>query len=901
MIKMSQVSITALLSLMVLCPTVSHSGTTITVSGVTYNLETITSTGTSTWVAPSGVSSIEYLIVGGGGGGGNGGGGGGGVLTGTYSVTAGSSYSINVGGGAAGGDRSGINPRGNASNGQNSTAFGQTALGGGGGAFGAPWYGFLGTAGSSGGGGSYDNTSGGGSGTAGQGNSGGRSDATSYGGGGGGGGAGQAGGNATNESATVGRGGNGGDGIASAITGTSVYYGGGGGGGANTGGAAATGGSEGGNGGGGDGAKTNGAGGGAGTSNTGGGGGGAEPTGGSNGGAGGSGVVMFRYVLTPEIDVVSSESGAVGDGGTDAQNTESVGIVKTVTYTINNTGTKALTINATPSSSNLNNVSSVTITAPASSSINAGSSTTFTVSYTPTSIASFSFDLAISNDDANESVYNIAVSGTANDTTAPVLSGFPSNINQTAEAGASSVIVTYSAPTATDNSSGTVTIARTTGLASGSAFPIGITTVTYTATDPAGNVHTQSFTVTITPFDSLTNTRKYIGELLDTRSRSILQHQPDLERRINRLKNKPTHGNGIDGLGLSLKSTKLPFAAHLSKTSFNLHASLSQAHVAHVPSSFKGNPIQILGAFGVSPEVHNDAPHINDKALTEAFQPISDGSAVAPSLAYLSNQPTNSKASFRPFDIWLEAWMDQVRTNDSQGRFSTTHLGADYVFNSDILVGLSVQRDWISFSGKSTVNTTKAVGWMMTPYLTTKLTDNLYADVGIGWGKGQNKTSPFGTYTDSFNSERWLASMAMVGDFNVNQIKIKPTARLSYFKESTAAYKDTFNVTIPSFEVKTGSFVFGPKISTHFVSDNETKYSPFITLNGVWQFSNNNAGLTQNASSNFSNKEAHVNIETGVDLHFKNDSHLNGSINYNGIGNDNYKSWGVNMSVYRNF
>ena len=898
---MSQVIITALLSLMVLCPTVSHSGTTITVSGVTYNLETITSTGTSTWVAPSGVSSIEYLIVGGGGGGGNGGGGGGGVLTGTYSVTAGSSYSINVGGGAAGGDRSGINPRGNASNGQNSTAFGQTALGGGGGAFGAPWYGFLGSAGSSGGGGSYDNTSGGGSGTAGQGNSGGRSDATSYGGGGGGGGAGQAGGNATNESATVGRGGNGGDGIASAITGTSVYYGGGGGGGANTGGAAATGGSEGGNGGGGDGAKTNGAGGGAGTSNTGGGGGGAEPTGGSNGGAGGSGVVMFRYVLTPEIDVVSSESGAVGDGGTDAQNTESVGIVKTVTYTINNTGTKALTINATPSSSNLNNVSSVTITAPASSSINAGSSTTFTVSYTPTSIASFSFDLAISNDDANESVYNIAVSGTANDTTAPVLSGFPSNINQTAEAGASSVIVTYSAPTATDNSSGTVTIARTTGLASGSAFPIGITTVTYTATDPAGNVHTQSFTVTITPFDSLTNTRKYIGELLDTRSRSILQHQPDLERRINRLKNKPTHGNGIDGLGLSLKSTKLPFAAHLSKTSFNLHASLSQAHVAHDPSSFKGNPIQILGAFGVSPEVHNDAPHINDKALTEAFQPIGDGSAVAPSLAYLSNQPTNSKASFRPFDIWLEAWMDQVRTNDSQGRFSTTHLGADYVFNSDILVGLSVQRDWISFSGKSTVNTTKAVGWMMTPYLTTKLTDNLYADVGIGWGKGQNKTSPFGTYTDSFNSERWLASMAMVGDFNVNQIKIKPTARLSYFKESTAAYKDTFNVTIPSFEVKTGSFVFGPKISTHFVSNNETKYSPFITLNGVWQFSNNNAGLTQNASSNFSNKEAHVNIETGVDLHFKNDSHLNGSINYNGIGNDNYKSWGVNMSVYRNF
>ena len=190
---------------------------------------------------------------------------------------------------------------------------------------------------------------------------------------------------------------------------------------------------------------------------------------------------------------------------------------------------------------------------------------------------------------------------------------------------------------------------------------------------------------------------------------------------------------------------------------------------------------------------------------------------------------------------------------------------------------------------------------MMTPYLTTKLTENLYADVGIGWGKGQNKISPFGTYTDSFNSERWLASMAMVGDFSVNHIKIKPTARLSYFKESTVAYADTFNITIPSFEVKTGSFVFGPKISTHFVSDNETKYSPFITLNGVWEFSNNNAGLTQNASSNFANKEVHVNIETGVDFLFKNNSHVGASINYNGIGNDTYKSWGAHISAYRNF
>jgi outer membrane autotransporter protein len=190
---------------------------------------------------------------------------------------------------------------------------------------------------------------------------------------------------------------------------------------------------------------------------------------------------------------------------------------------------------------------------------------------------------------------------------------------------------------------------------------------------------------------------------------------------------------------------------------------------------------------------------------------------------------------------------------------------------------------------------------MITPYITTKLTENLYLDAYIGWGKAQIKTSPFGTYTDSFTSQRWASSIAVEGDFSVNNVKITPTVRVLYFKETTAAYADTLNVTIPSFEVKTSSFVFGPKISKHFVSDNKTTYSPFVTLNGVWEFSKNNSALTQNAASNFSNKEVHASVERGVDFHFKNNSHVIASINYNGIGNDTYKSWGADISAHQDF
>lgn len=67
-------------------------------------------TGTTTWTAPVGVTSVDYLVVGGGGGsgathdgGGAGGGGGGMVLTGTLSVTPGNVYTVIVGDGGAGG------------------------------------------------------------------------------------------------------------------------------------------------------------------------------------------------------------------------------------------------------------------------------------------------------------------------------------------------------------------------------------------------------------------------------------------------------------------------------------------------------------------------------------------------------------------------------------------------------------------------------------------------------------------------------------------------------------------------------------------------------------------------------------------------------------------------------
>ena len=309
-------------------------GGTITTSG-SYRIHSFTTVGSDTFT-PSFSGSVEVLIVGGGGGGGpnlGGGGGGGAVIwIPATNVSANTNYSIDVGNGGASG-----------TNGQNSSAFGALAAGGG---TSGSWPSGSGTAGGSGGGAAAnDGTINQGGGVSNvstlgtnsgfiYGNRGGNmtnsrtADPTRAAGGGGAGGQGlDTNSNTTGDTGQTGMG-SGGVGVVNAILGPIYYWGGGGGGGAWS----SQFGGWGGLGGGGGGSGRNGRGtgggsaltsgeyggnggntyGGAGGTNTGGGGGGGNHPSGL-GGAGGSGIVVIRYLqqVTINTTIVNLNVGLV--------------------------------------------------------------------------------------------------------------------------------------------------------------------------------------------------------------------------------------------------------------------------------------------------------------------------------------------------------------------------------------------------------------------------------------------------------------------------------------------------------------------------------------------------------------------------------------------------------------
>lgn len=149
----------------------------------------------------------------------------------------------------------------------------------------------------------------------------------------------------------------------------------------------------------------------------------------------------------------------------------------------------------TPATPNVGQGGSVYFTAP---SLAVGESASFTLVIKAecgiqngTSINN-TVTVAGSRPDSNTANNSSTVTATASDP-APVLNA-PANIVQPADPGQPMAVVTYAA-SADDNCGGVNLVSSH---PSGTAFPIGTTTVTLMATDSTGNVTTRTFTVTVT-------------------------------------------------------------------------------------------------------------------------------------------------------------------------------------------------------------------------------------------------------------------------------------------------------------------------------------------------------------------------------------------------------------------
>ena len=148
-------------------------------------------------------------------------------------------------------------------------------------------------------------------------------------------------------------------------------------------------------------------------------------------------------------------------------------------------------------------------------------------------------------------------------------------------------------------------------------------------------------------------------------------------------------------------------------------------------------------------------------------------------------------AQDHPFNIWIRgaftSFEDDVGNADQDGNFGYLYIGGEYKLRPNLLVGMILQFDWIDGDNDRTNVGAEGDGWMIGPYIVGKLARNIYFQARAAWGESDNDVTPIGTYTDSFDSDRWLVSGKIEGRFERGPMAGKPDREPDLFRRRVGA------------------------------------------------------------------------------------------------------------------
>lgn len=202
--------------------------------------------------------------------------------------------------------------------------------------------------------------------------------------------------------------------------------------------------------------------------------------------------------------------------------------------------------------------------------------------------------------------------------------------------------------------------------------------------------------------------------------------------------------------------------------------------------------------------------------------------------------------TYSPWDVWVEGrysgFNDDTGNFDRDGHVGVLYLGSDYRITPDMIVGGLVQFDWAKDESSPLVSKVDGSGWMIGPYLSARVHENIYFDLRAAWGRSSNDIDDAGA-SGSFDTTRWLVRGALAGNWQYYAWRITPSAELAYIKESSDSYTNSGGTFVAAQDVALGRLQFGPEVGYRFVHSADSFIEPFGAIRGVWDFDNPNVAI----------------------------------------------------------
>lgn len=253
------------------------------------------------------------------------------------------------------------------------------------------------------------------------------------------------------------------------------------------------------------------------------------------------------------------------------------------------------------------------------------------------------------------------------------------------------------------------------------------------------------------------------------------------------------------------------------------------------------------------------------------------------------------------WDFWIEghisSYDDSAGGINRDGHFKILYLGVDYALTARVLVGALVQLDRTDEDIENTANLTgesEGDGWMVGPYVGFRLTDHIYLDARAAWGRSDNSITIIdpvvGVRTGEFDTERWLVSGEITGNWNRGGWRFTPHAKFAYGEETSDEFQSSLGQSINGRTAEAGQLEFGPEIAYQFVTQRGLAVEPHLSFQGIWSFGSGETRLSNGLL--IGDEDLRAKAEGGILLRTMNGYSMRIAGSYDGIGADDFEAYG---------
>jgi len=195
---------------------------------------------------------------------------------------------------------------------------------------------------------------------------------------------------------------------------------------------------------------------------------------------------------------------------------------------------------------------------------------------------------------------------------------------------------------------------------------------------------------------------------------------------------------------------------------------------------------------------------------------------------------------------WAEVrgtgWNTNLQTGDIRGGQTNALLGLTRKLTPNFLFGVFGGYENFDYTSQLFNGELKGNGWTVGGYLGWRILSDLRFDAGVA-RSGISYDGVAGSAAATFPAQRWLATVALTGSYNIAQgFKIEPSAKVYALWEHDNSYVDSLGIMQAGRNFSTGRVSAGTKVAYPWLWST-TKIIPYVGVYADYYFNSDDATL----------------------------------------------------------